>query len=104
MSKKLSFTFTTTANKQPVAFLDDMPNCGTELCPASLRSIAFALMRAADECEEIGASRNQNIPQRRSYDLNLSGRGEANLKASTAAAMRKILSSGQAEATPSMLA
>jgi hypothetical protein len=97
MSKKLSFTFSTTPDHKPVAFLDDMPNCGTELSPAVLRSIAQALIKAADECESIGSESGQGVPQRRSYSLDAVWPVLVQDDENLCAAMREVLELTQRE-------
>ncbi|WP_367154679.1 hypothetical protein [Methylomonas sp. HYX-M1] len=50
--KQLNVRLTQDRNKKPLAVVENFPGLDAEMTPAQLRSLAKALMNAADVCEE----------------------------------------------------
>jgi len=52
MDKHLDVEMTQTADRQPLAVVQNFPGLYAEMTPAQLRKLAARLCEAADECED----------------------------------------------------
>lgn len=69
LDANLLVTLTRTFDHKPLVVVDNLPGNGAELRPDELRSLAEALLAAAEESSALDTSRKNWLPVKREYDL-----------------------------------